>query len=120
MVLCFSSGLGPNRDESDLCIVPDKPDMLSVPVRIRDFRPTVAAFHRIGPEEGVNITFDQADGGLIIAALTPGSIYLTPNLAQAPGYRVKKIKIFEADGEYRTLFEREGKGWEEWISNRER
>jgi hypothetical protein len=120
MLLCFASGLGPNRDESDLCIVPDKPDLLSVPVRMRDFQETIAGFHRIGPEEGVSITFDQSDGGMVIAALPPGSIYLTPNLSQSPGFKVRKVKIFDTEGRYKTLYEREGKGWEEWNANRER
>jgi len=120
MILCFASGLGVNRDETDLCIVPDKPDLLSVPIRVRDFQPTVAAFHRVGPEEGVVVMMDPTDGGLVISALVPGSIYLTPNLMVAPGFKVRKIKIFEEDGLYRTMYEREGKGWEEWTANKER
>ncbi len=120
MVLCFVSGLGINKDEQDLCLMPDKPDILSVPVRVRELRETRAAFHRLGPDEGVNVTFDD-DGGVVIAAMVPGSVYLTPNLPQAPGFRARKVKIFlEDNGEFRTLYEREGKGWEEWISNKER
>jgi hypothetical protein len=121
MVLCFVAGLGLNQDEIDLCLVPDKPDSLSVPVRVKDLSATVAAFQRIGPEEGVTTTFDEQDGALVINALNPASIYLTPNLPQSPGYRVRKVKILlSQDGSYRTLYEREGKGWEEWIANRER
>jgi len=120
MLLCYASGLGAQRDETDLCIVPDKPDLLSVPIRVRDFQPTIAAFHRVGPEEGVTVSVDETDGGLIIAALNPGSIYLTPNLSQSPGFKVRKVKVFEDNGQFRTLYEREGKGWDEWIANRER
>lgn len=120
MVLCFAGGLGINKDEIDLCLVPDKPDILSVPIRISDMFDTVAAFIRLGPEEGVNVKVDEQDGGIIITALSGAPIYLTPNLNLSPGYKVKKMKIFKEEGQYRTYFEREGKGWEEWISNRER
>lgn len=115
------AGLGVNRDEIDLCLVPDKPDILSVPVRVKDISPTVAAFLRIGPDEGITATFDEQEQAVVITALTPASIYLTPNLPQAPGYRVKRVKVLlNEKGDYRTLYEREGKGWEEWVANRER
>jgi len=124
MVLCFVAGLGINKNEIDLCIMPDKPDILSVPVRIKDMKETFAAFQRIGPDEGVTVTIDPQDYGIIVAAMTPASIFLTPNLPQSPGYRARKVKIFIEPGPngntYRTLYEREGKDWEEWVANRER
>lgn len=120
MFLAFVSGLGPDRIETDLCLVPDKPDIMTVPMRIRDIVPETAASYRIGAEEAVCAMIDPADGALVIAALNPGSIYLTPNLMVSPGFKVRKIKVVIEGERYRTFYERERAGWEEWVANKER
>lgn len=127
MILCFVAGLGTEKNEIDLCLVPEKPDSLAVPVRVRDLFPTVAGFQRIGPDEGVAVSNSTTDDGIVVAALPPGGIFLTPNLPNSPGFRVRRIKILLSFDEpsgapnYRTFYERDGKKeWEEWVANRER
>lgn len=121
MILAYVGGLGPQRDEIDLCLVADKLDSVAVPVRVKDLFPTSAAVVRIGLEEAVIVKRDETDQSLIIAALPPGGIFLTPNLMQSPGMKVRRIKVTgDSPEEYRTYYDRERSGWEEWVANKER
>lgn len=120
MYLSFVSGLGLDRNETDLCLIAEKPDMFSVPVRMRDLKPTRAAMHVVGPQEAVTVVYEPGEKALIITPLAAG-LFLTPNLPQSPGYRVRRVKVVFEDNEYRTYFDRErGGGWEEWVANKER
>ena len=120
MYLAYYTGLGVNHDETDLCLITEKVDALTVPVRIRDLRPNPAAMHRVGPEEAVFMTIDSRDNGLVITPYPPGAIYLTPNLNQAPGFRTKRIKVVREGNQYHVFWDKERVGWEEWVANRER
>lgn len=119
MLLAFVCGFGDNQEQLDLCLIADKTDILSRPIRISNLFPNPAAVVRVGPEEAAAINIDQSDGGIVISALNPSAIYLTPNLPQTPGFKTRKVKIVMSSEEYRTFYEKSG-GWEEWIANKER
>lgn len=120
MMLGYVSGLGRYHDETDLCVIAEKVDSVTVPVRVRDLVPQTAAVYRIGPEEAVTVTYDEESGGKIIAAVASGVFYLTPNLIQSPGLRTRRVKIWLEGDMYRTMYDRERGRWEEWVANRER
>lgn len=120
MLLAFVAGYGDTKDELDLCLVADKVDALSKPVRVSCLFPNPAGVIRIGPEEAVLVNQDQIDGSLVVSAMMPAAIYLTPNLPQTPGFKVKRIKLQITGGEYQVSYDRDKGSWEPWVANRER
>ncbi len=110
------------QTKNELCVVPDKPDPLASPVVIRELFPTVAAVFRVGADEAMIVAADEHDGQMVITALEPSAVYLTPNLAQFPGMRARKVKIVpSADGSIRSYYAKDrNTPWEEWVPNRER
>lgn len=120
MLLSYIVGFGEKGHDLELCLVPDKPDVLSKPVPVSSLFPTVAAVLRIGPDESVSITSEPTEGAIIVSGIAPATIYLTPNLPQSPGFKAKRIKIVHSGGEFRTFYDRDKGTWDEWIANRER
>lgn len=108
-------------DYVDLCIIPDKPDLLTVPTSIFLLGETTAAVYRVGPEEAF-ITNIDSDGGLIIQPMEPAGLYLTLNLAIRPGLRVKRIKLTRVGNsrDCKVQYERDRGGWEDYVANRQR
>lgn len=106
---------------NELALVPDKADSLSRPVPVRSLLPTRAAVFRIGNEEALTVSSDSNSRQLILSALEPTLIYLTPNLPQYPGFSAKHIKITISEGgEIHTFYSRDRNHWEEWIANKVR
>ena len=104
----------------DLCFVPDKPDNLSLPVRVDELEQTDAAVFRMGPEESMIVT-REPDGSKLITAREPALVYLTPNLSQYPGVRAKYVKILKTgEREWRTYFSKDKARWDEWTPSKER
>lgn len=104
-----------------LCIVPDKTDEISLPIEIDKLDLTSAAVVRVGADEACTVSEDETDNQLVISALVPARIFLTPNLPQYPGMNTQHIKIVKYnDGAIRTFYSRDKIKWEEWIANQER
>lgn len=118
MLLTYLHCFGPEQQKPDLCIIPDKPDQFSVPVRIDSLINTEAAIHRLGPIEAITVEIDPSDKGIVIAPLKPAKFFLTPDVHDQPGVSVRKVKIFKgADGRYATfyLMDRHEEGqWQPW------
>ena len=56
MLLAYMHCFGTEANYPELCIVPDKPDQFSVPVRVDTLRVTDVAIYRMGPQEALNIS----------------------------------------------------------------
>ncbi len=123
MLLSYTIGFGDRHDELELCLVPDKPDLLAKPIPIHALFPSRAGVVRVGPDESLMVVIDS-DGALVVTAIMPASIYLTPNLPSSPGFRVKRIKFTrnagDAGEEWQTFYDRDKGNWEEWVANKER
>lgn len=108
----------------DLCLIPDKPDQFSIPVRVETLRITDVAVYRVGPEEALTIDNDPQDGGLVLVPFFPAKLYLTPDLPQYPGMYVKKAKIcISRDGLYSIFYVQEKDpqdAWREWVPSRDK
>ena len=124
MLFAYMNCFGVESAHAELCLVPDRPDQFSVPVRIESLEATEAAVFRVGPVEAVTIKIDALDRGLIIEPLSPAKLFVTPDLPQYPGVHVKKLKVLKlAERRYRTLFQQEkdrGEEWREWVPYREK
>ena len=119
MLLGYTIGFGERHDELELCFVPDKPDLLSKPIPVRSLFPNPAGVVRVGPDEAILVNIDS-EGMMVVSAVMPCAIYLTPNLPQSPGFRVKRVK-FAQDGEnWQTYYDRDKGNWDLWIANKER
>ena len=117
--MIFGLVLLSNEQYPEPCIVADKPSVYSKPVPIKLLKDTEAAAMLISNEEGVLVSSDPQDRGMVIEPMRPAKLYLTPNLPEKPGYSVDKIKILEDSQEnLRVFYDRSGKGWEEWHPNR--
>jgi len=120
MFLCFMAIEREGKVRHELCLVPDKPDPLSLPVRIEDLEPTDSAVFRIGESEAVVVSI-ETDGSTLLAPCDPALIYLTPNLVQYPGMRAKYAKVQKiGERRYRTFFSKDKAKWEEWVPTRPR
>ncbi len=104
-----------------LCFTPDKPDSITVPILLDDLFPTGCAVIRVGAEEALVVSSDSSESTIILNAIEPSSIFLTPNVAQFPGMKTKYLKVQRyADGSYRSFYSRDKSKWEDWVPNRER
>ena len=119
MLLAYVPGFGQNGEQLELCLVADKADVLTRPILVGNLFPNPAGVIRVGPEEAAVINVDSQDGGMVISAMNPSAIYLTPNLPQTPGFKTRKVKVVIENEQHRTFYEKSG-GWEEWIANKER
>lgn len=122
MLLCYMTIVRNGQTRNELCIVPDKVDPLAMPIVVRELFPTTAAVFRVGAEEAMTIAADEQDGQMVITALEPAAMYLTPNLAQYPGMRARRVKIVPiGESQIKTYFSKDrASSWEEWVANRER
>ncbi len=121
MLVCYMPIQKGDEIELKLCLVADKPDVFSLPVEIDKLDLTGAAVLRVGPDEACVVLQDPADNQMIISAMIPARIYLTPNLSQFPGINTQHLKVVKYDdGSYRTYFSRDKIKWEEWVANQER
>jgi hypothetical protein len=104
----------------ELCLVADKPDEFSVPVSIDSLIVTEAACIRLGPHEGVNVSKDPDDGGLVIDPINHAKLFITPSQPDLPGFRVLGIKMVKKpEGGYQTYFKQDKPEWREWNALRD-
>jgi len=113
------------QSPAELCLVADRPDQFSVPVRVDLLEPTECAVLRLGPVESVTVRADATDNGLVIEPFFPAKLFLTPDLPQYPGVFVKRLKvIFLGERRHRVFFQQEkdaGSGdWREWSPYRDK
>ena len=121
MLLCYMPIEEEGKVTNELALVPDKPDLLSRPVPIRSLFPTRAAVFRIGAEEALTIASESTNRQLILSALEPALIYLTPNLSQFPGFAAKHVKItISENSQIQTYHSRDRNHWDEWVANKVR
>lgn len=116
--MIFGLVLLSNEQYPEPCLVADKPSAYSKPVPIRLLRTTQSAAFLVSNEEGILISIDPQDHGMIIEPMIPAKLYLTPNLPEKPGYSVNKIKIIEvSENELNVFYDRTSRGWEPWTPN---
>lgn len=121
MLYCFMAIERKGEVRHDLCLVPDKPDMLALPIRVEELMQTDAAVFRVGAEEAMTVTIDSRENTIHISALEPALIYLTPNLAAFPGMRARHLKVqVLGEGRYRTFYSKDKARWDEWTPSKER
>ncbi len=121
MFYCFMAIERNGQVTHELCIVPDKPDPLALPIRIDQLQPTHSAVFRVGQEEAMVVTVDERENAMIISALEPALVYLTPNLSAFPGMRARHLKITKTGpGQYRPFHSKDKTRWEEWTPSIER
>ncbi len=121
MLLAFMPITRDGETRLRLCFTPDKPDVLSVPVLVDDLFPTNCAVVRIGAEESLVVSTDVRENSLLFNGIEPSSIYLTPNVAQNPGFKTKYLRIERHNQEtYKVYHSRDKSKWEDWVPNRER
>ena len=120
MLLAYLTRVRDGIDYTDLVLIPDKPDSLTVPTSVFLLSETIYAVYRIGPEEAF-ITNLDTDGGLIIQPMEPAGLYLTLNLPVRPGFRVRRIKLIRTgERSCKVYYEKDRSGWEEYIANKQR
>jgi hypothetical protein len=124
MLLSYYHCFGADKDYPELCILADKPDAFSIAVPLERIGVTSAAVYRVGPGEAFIADLDPSDGAIIIKPVASGKLLLTPDVADGPGMRVKKIKVRKlAPGKYQTFYlqDRNEEGdWQEWDPTKRR
>jgi hypothetical protein len=118
MLFGYVSGVSPDGDQPELCIVANKESGFSVPVRISSLRITECAIHMVSAEEGITVARDtEKQGAIVISPIKPGKLYLTPNLPERPGYTVDRIRVTRVEeNKWAVEFDRE-RGWTPWTPN---
>lgn len=109
---------GAEDEKPELCIVPDKPSHLCEAVKVSRLTNTEFAVHLLSIEEGFTVEQNKHGSGILITAIKPAKLYLTPNRTDKPGFSVDVVKIIkELDNKYDVSFKREGREWTKWNPN---
>lgn len=120
MLLAYVNFHQPAGDRLDLCIVPEKLDVFAAPIRVEALPLTTNAIVRVSSLEGIKVRLDDSDGGLIIAAVEPSKLFLTPSQPDLPGIEVGKFKIVLRSDSAHLVFFKPLMGsdtWKEWRPN---
>jgi hypothetical protein len=112
----FITGSGANIT-SELSIASDRPNSTSAPIPISLLKQTNAGLYFIGVEESFTVNVDD-DNGLIVSAVKPAKLYLTPNRPEKPGFSVTRVKIRLDNNSNEYVFYDRDKGWEEFNPNK--
>ena len=109
---------------TELCLVPGDKDQFASAFRVRLLRPTASGVYYISLKEAVSVIQGEEKGSIIIDPIKPSSIYLTPDTATQPGFRIGRLKlIVNATGEDYNVFympsDMRG-SWRQWEANRQR
>ena len=124
MLLSYVHCFGPQSEQPELCIVPDKPDQFSVPARVDTIGVTDAGVFRVGPAETFVAKVDPEDGGLIIEPVKPSKLFITPDLPEQPGVKARSIKILKnEEGRCKSYYladRPDEKHWQEWDPTKKR
>jgi len=117
MILGYVSGVLPDNDKPQLCIVADRPSDYSVPIRVESLISTDCAIHLVSNFEGLLIESGELPQSVIISAVRPAKLYLSPNLPEKPGFSVDRVLIAAStSGSFNVRFDR-GRNWEDWRPN---
>lgn len=105
------------KDESErveLAIAPDKHIPGTGPIPVSKLKPTNTGYFFVGYEESIKVELDQ-EGSMIIQAVKPSKLYLSPNRPEKPGFAVNKIAVRK---DHSLVFYDRDKGWEEFLPNK--
>lgn len=120
MILAYCHCFGADKNP-ELCIVPDKPDQMSVAAIVDTFIPTDAAIYRCGPFESMRVRRGEAENSLIFEPMIPSKLYVTPNLSDRPGVAAKKIQVvIKGERQYEVTYiaDSDSRGtWKKWSPN---
>lgn len=107
---------------TELCLVPGDKDSFALPLRIRLLRPTASAVYYLGVKEAVSVILGEERGSIIIDPIKPTPIYLTPDTATQPGFRIGRLKIMANGEDYDVHYmPSDLRGtWRRWEANRQR
>lgn len=105
MLFAYAYCYGSASERPELCLIPDKPDQFSVIVRVDSLIETAAAVIRLSPTEGIKVKFE--DSALVIEAVIPARIFITPSLPDRPGIIVKSVRVVRRDNSYVTYIKDE-------------
>lgn len=100
-----------------LCMVPDKPDEISIPIPVDRFINCEAAICRVGLGDSCTIKWLEEEQSFLIKSVSPSRMYLTPELPTKPGVWVTRIKVKKQGASYTTLYGQErdeADQWKEW------
>ena len=120
MMLAYVHCFGVEASAPELCLVADRPDQLSVPVRVDTLLETDCAVCRLSQLETFKVKFDPSDGSMIIDPVIPTKLNITPTYPDRPGIEVRRLKIIRlGDRRYKTFFMQEGRDaeWRPWNPN---
>lgn len=121
MLLAYIHCRGIESLYPELCIIPDKPDQFSGPVRVDSLIDTDCALLRLSPHEMLRVQRVQEENITLIEAVTPAKLLLIPAQQDRPGSEVKRVKIVTVgERKYRVYYLqdlRDSNSWKEWIPN---
>lgn len=120
MLFAYAYCYGPQMEQPELCLIPEKVDQFSFPVPLTTLFETKSAVIRIGHTEGIRVRIDPDDNGMIIDPILPSRVFLTPNQPDRPGLMAKNLKVvFRSDGSFDAFFKDEGREaqWKPWKPN---
>ena len=115
MLLAYSPYVTNERGYAELCIIPDKPDSLSVPYPVNKFFVTNAGILRLGPEEALLVE-SVTSSEVVFKALNPSKLFLTLDLPLKPGFHVNQVKVQITERGYKSFYKREKPEWQEWVA----
>ena len=112
---------GEENQRPELCILPDKPSVLTKVCRVKHLVETSYAVHMLSGEEGFTVQLED-DGFVVVSPLSPVKLYITPNRPERPGFSVNAVKVKFPEQESKrapeVFFMRDRKGWEAWNPNK--
>lgn len=119
MLFAYAYCFGSESERPELCLIPDKPDQFSVIVRVDSLIETKAAIIRLSPTEGIKVKYEPQESALLIEAVVPAKIYITPSQPDRPGVIVKSLKVVRKDDEFLSYFKDETRdsSWKLWKPN---
>lgn len=98
----------------ELALIPDKSGVAPVPIYTLPYTEAALCF---ASQEEAFLVKPADEASLIVEAVKPAKLYLTPNRPEKPGFSVSRVKIGRLkDGKLTCHFDRE-KGWEPFTPN---
>ncbi len=105
------------KDEIKLSFLPSYPDIMSRALRVDILRVSKSAVYFLSPLEAVYASWDSEHQSLVVQAVPPSVIYLTPDSSDKPGIMARKLRIKQLeDGdvavEYARKFDEPWMAWD--------
>ena len=120
MLIAYTNFLDPKSDTLELCIIPERLDPFAQPLRLAALMTTDNAIIRVSALEGIKVRRDSAENALLLEAVKPAKLFLTPSYPDLPGIEVKSLRILSASERSFTIFFQAPSGkqdWREWRPN---